>query len=176
MSATENIQLEHCMEKNINNQGIEFLNSTEKQGETSASSWADLVEEDEHIASPPRRTVVSVLSPTTAYDIDLGDDMFDRDDEDDMLEICFDTAANDGDLSPRKQRSGSKAYFFLRSCLATTLLLSGMHYHEQKHGSICSSCLQSQSSLNSSHTLTQNWSSQASVCDWVGLAPLATVG
>ncbi|KAJ8543418.1 hypothetical protein K7X08_005941 [Anisodus acutangulus] len=53
------------------------------------------------------QVVVSGLSPTTAYDIDLGDDMFDGDDEDEILDICFDKVAKDGDLSPRQQRNGS---------------------------------------------------------------------
>ena len=51
--------------------------------------------------------VVSRLSPTTTYDIDLGSDMIDGDDEDDMPDILFDKVAKDGDLSPRQQRSGS---------------------------------------------------------------------
>ena len=38
---------------------------------------------------------------------DLGCDMSDGDDEDDMLDIFFDKVAKDGDLSPRQQRSGS---------------------------------------------------------------------
>ncbi|KAH0637493.1 hypothetical protein KY289_037408 [Solanum tuberosum] len=38
---------------------------------------------------------------------DLGSDMFDGDDEDDMLDICFDKVAKKGDLSPRQQRNGS---------------------------------------------------------------------
>ncbi|KAJ8551690.1 hypothetical protein K7X08_021705 [Anisodus acutangulus] len=115
LSANGKIQPEHCMEKNVNNQGIEFLNSTEKQGETSAPRRADLVEEEQHITSPPRMikdmgvltkspetgVVVSGLSPTTPYDIDLGDGMFNGDDEDDILDICFDKVAKDGDLSPR---------------------------------------------------------------------------
>ncbi|KAH0748643.1 hypothetical protein KY290_027875 [Solanum tuberosum] len=43
---------------------------------------------------------VSRLSPTTTYDSDLGSEKFDEDDEDEML-------GNNGDLSPRQQRSGS---------------------------------------------------------------------
>ncbi|KAG5573244.1 hypothetical protein H5410_063010 [Solanum commersonii] len=50
---------------------------------------------------------VSRCSPTTTYDSDLGSEMFDEDDEDDMLDILFDKVANDGDLLPRQQRSGS---------------------------------------------------------------------
>ncbi|KAG5572848.1 hypothetical protein H5410_062614 [Solanum commersonii] len=38
---------------------------------------------------------------------DLGSDMSDGDDENDMLDICFDKVAKKGDLSPRQQRSGS---------------------------------------------------------------------
>ncbi|KAJ8570868.1 hypothetical protein K7X08_037840 [Anisodus acutangulus] len=71
--------------------------SKEKQGKTSAPRWADLVEEEEQSTSPPRR-----LSPNTTYDIDLGDDRFD---ENDMLDICFDKVAKDGDLSQKQQRS-----------------------------------------------------------------------
>ncbi|KAK4714882.1 hypothetical protein R3W88_020789 [Solanum pinnatisectum] len=51
--------------------------------------------------------IVSGISPTAAYDIDLGIDMFDEDDEEEMLDICFDKVAKEGDLSPRQQRSGS---------------------------------------------------------------------
>ncbi|KAG5598707.1 hypothetical protein H5410_030077 [Solanum commersonii] len=50
---------------------------------------------------------VSRRSPTTIYDSDLGSEMFDEDDEDDMLDILFDKVAKDGDLSPRQQKSGS---------------------------------------------------------------------
>ncbi|KAK4354704.1 hypothetical protein RND71_026898 [Anisodus tanguticus] len=66
------------------------------------SSWDNLVEEEEHITSPLRR-----LNLSTTYDIELGDDMFDENDEDDILDICFDKVAKDGDLSLRQQRSGS---------------------------------------------------------------------
>ncbi|KAK4359851.1 hypothetical protein RND71_022080 [Anisodus tanguticus] len=118
----------------------DLIVSKEKQGETSAHQWADLVEEEEHITSPPRsklspqapvfvssskilaittkdmgvltkshepKAVVSGRNPSITYDIDLGDDMFDENDEDDMLDISFDKVAKDGDLSPRQQRSGS---------------------------------------------------------------------
>uniref|UniRef100_M1E0V6 NB-ARC domain containing protein n=1 Tax=Solanum tuberosum TaxID=4113 RepID=M1E0V6_SOLTU len=51
--------------------------------------------------------VVSGISPTTTYDIDLGTDMSDGDDEEEMFNICFDKVAKEGDLSPRQQRSGS---------------------------------------------------------------------
>uniref|UniRef100_M1DSK8 NB-ARC domain containing protein n=1 Tax=Solanum tuberosum TaxID=4113 RepID=M1DSK8_SOLTU len=50
---------------------------------------------------------VSRRSPTTTYNSDLGSEMFDEDDEDDMLDILFDKVDKDGDLSPRQQRSGS---------------------------------------------------------------------
>ncbi|KAK4708332.1 hypothetical protein R3W88_029257 [Solanum pinnatisectum] len=78
--------------------------------ETSDSRWADLVEEEEH--TPTRsnhepKAEVSRRSPTATYDSDLGSEMFDKDDEDDMLDILFDKVAKDGDLSPRQQRSGS---------------------------------------------------------------------
>ncbi|KAK4738349.1 hypothetical protein R3W88_002046 [Solanum pinnatisectum] len=50
---------------------------------------------------------VSRRSPTITYDSDLGSEMFDEDDEDDMVDILFDKVVKDGDLSPRQQRSGS---------------------------------------------------------------------
>ncbi|KAH0724883.1 hypothetical protein KY284_000748 [Solanum tuberosum] len=108
--------------------------SKEKQKD---SKWADLVEEEENITSPPMsklspqapvclqclamntkdigvlskshdpEVIVSGISPTTTYDIDLGTDMSDGDDEEEMLNICFDKVAKEGDLSPRQQRSGS---------------------------------------------------------------------
>ncbi|KAH0730610.1 hypothetical protein KY285_001521 [Solanum tuberosum] len=128
--------------------------SKEKQKETSASKWEDLVEEEEKITSPPMRklspqtpefvptsktnpsiamtvdsfkkslamntkdigvlakshdleVIVSGISPTAAYDIELGTDMSDGDDEEEMLDICFDKVAKEGDLSPKQQRSGS---------------------------------------------------------------------
>ncbi|KAH0711850.1 hypothetical protein KY285_007447 [Solanum tuberosum] len=45
---------------------------------------------------------VSRHSPTATYDSDLGSEMFDEDDEDDMLDILFDKVAKDGDLSSRQ--------------------------------------------------------------------------
>ncbi|KAK4726826.1 hypothetical protein R3W88_031743 [Solanum pinnatisectum] len=51
--------------------------------------------------------IVSGISPTAAYDIDLGIDISDGDDEEEMLDICFDKVAKEEDLSPRQQRSGS---------------------------------------------------------------------
>ncbi|KAH0749170.1 hypothetical protein KY290_028402 [Solanum tuberosum] len=105
--------------------------SKEKQKETSASKWVDLVEEEENITSPPMsklslqapefmpsnirvlakshdpEVIVSGNSPTAAYDTDLGIDMSDGDDEEEMLDICFDKAAKEGDLSPMEQSSGS---------------------------------------------------------------------
>ncbi|KAJ8538558.1 hypothetical protein K7X08_027779 [Anisodus acutangulus] len=47
------------------------------------------------------------LSPTTTCDIDLGDDMFKGDDEDDMLDICFDKMVKNGNLLPSQERSES---------------------------------------------------------------------
>nr|AAT40519.2 hypothetical protein SDM1_22t00007 [Solanum demissum] len=38
---------------------------------------------------------------------DLGEDSLDEDEEDNMLDICFDRVAREGDISPRQQRSGS---------------------------------------------------------------------
>ncbi|KAG5629158.1 hypothetical protein H5410_000875 [Solanum commersonii] len=52
--------------------------------------------------------VVSIIiSPTTIYGINLGNEMFYGDVEDDMLDIRFDKVAKDGGLSPRQQRRGS---------------------------------------------------------------------
>ncbi|KAG5622367.1 hypothetical protein H5410_007585 [Solanum commersonii] len=39
--------------------------------------------------------------------VDLGEDSLDEDEEDNMLDICFDRVAREGDISPRQQRSGS---------------------------------------------------------------------
>ncbi|KAG5572974.1 hypothetical protein H5410_062740 [Solanum commersonii] len=39
--------------------------------------------------------------------IDLGEDYLDEDEEDNMLDICFDRVAREGDISPRQQRSGN---------------------------------------------------------------------
>ncbi|KAH0705660.1 hypothetical protein KY289_010736 [Solanum tuberosum] len=39
--------------------------------------------------------------------IDLGEDSLDEDEEDNMLDICFDRVAREGDISPRQQRNGS---------------------------------------------------------------------
>ncbi|KAG5620371.1 hypothetical protein H5410_005589, partial [Solanum commersonii] len=75
--------------------------------ETSASRWANLVEEEEHIFAPARKAGVSRLAPTTTYASDLGIEKFD---EDEMLDISFDNVAKDGDLSPRQQRNGSNKY------------------------------------------------------------------
>jgi len=56
-------------------------------------------------------TKVNVADRDILYD--LGNDMSDGDDEDhedheeEMLDICFDKVAKEGDLSPRQQRSGS---------------------------------------------------------------------
>ncbi|KAK4719045.1 hypothetical protein R3W88_017383 [Solanum pinnatisectum] len=38
---------------------------------------------------------------------DLGKDSLDEDEEENMLDICFDRVAREGDISPRQQRSGS---------------------------------------------------------------------
>ncbi|KAG5616031.1 hypothetical protein H5410_015855 [Solanum commersonii] len=39
--------------------------------------------------------------------IDLGEDSLDEDEEENMLDICFDRVDREGDISPRQQRSGS---------------------------------------------------------------------
>uniref|UniRef100_M1DM58 NB-ARC domain containing protein n=1 Tax=Solanum tuberosum TaxID=4113 RepID=M1DM58_SOLTU len=51
--------------------------------------------------------IVSGISPTAAYATDLGKDTSDGDDEEEMLDICFDKVSKEGDLSPRQPRSGS---------------------------------------------------------------------
>ncbi|KAG5569314.1 hypothetical protein H5410_059080 [Solanum commersonii] len=56
-----------------------------------------------------RKNESSVLVSNT---IDLGEDSLDEDgvdldEEDNMLDICFDIVAREGDISPRQQRSGS---------------------------------------------------------------------
>ncbi|KAG5585125.1 hypothetical protein H5410_045559, partial [Solanum commersonii] len=126
----------------ISNQEMATSNlneAKEKQGETSASRWEDLVEVENHTPTPSRSRCRSKLSPQALEFVptsktnasmavldsssnlsatkvnldnrdilpDLGNDISDGDDEDDMLDICFDKVAKDGDLSPRQQRSGS---------------------------------------------------------------------
>ncbi|WMV10258.1 hypothetical protein MTR67_003643 [Solanum verrucosum] len=47
--------------------------------------------------------VVSRLSPTTTYDIDLGNDMFDEDDDDDMIDILFEKFQQQQDpINPKR--------------------------------------------------------------------------
>ncbi|KAG5576595.1 hypothetical protein H5410_056729 [Solanum commersonii] len=50
------------------------------------------------------------LSPTNAYAVDIGDDFLEEDEEEEenILAICFDKVARDGDISQRQQRSGSE--------------------------------------------------------------------
>ncbi|KAH0641368.1 hypothetical protein KY285_037954 [Solanum tuberosum] len=79
----------------------------EKQGETSASRWEDLVEAENHTPTPSRSKLSTQICAFKDILPDLGSDMSDGDDEDDMLDICFDKVTKDGDLSPRQQRSGS---------------------------------------------------------------------
>ncbi|KAH0746427.1 hypothetical protein KY285_008084 [Solanum tuberosum] len=104
--------------------------SKENQGERSAPRWADLVDEQVQVSPPilngnlspqalefvPKSVIAkknevealaSGVNPTNAYDIDLGDNSFDEDEEDNILHECFDKVARDGDISPRHQRSGS---------------------------------------------------------------------
>ncbi|KAH0683331.1 hypothetical protein KY289_021083 [Solanum tuberosum] len=97
----------------------------------SASRWADLVEEENHTPSPSRSklspqtlefvptskanssmAVIGTSSNLSATKVnmddrdflyDLDNDMSDGDDEDEMLDICFDKVAKEGDLSPRQQ-------------------------------------------------------------------------
>uniref|UniRef100_M1D9B7 NB-ARC domain containing protein n=1 Tax=Solanum tuberosum TaxID=4113 RepID=M1D9B7_SOLTU len=100
-------------------------------GGESASRWADLVEEENHTPSPSRSklspqtlefvptskanssmAVIGTSSNLSATKVnmddrdflyDLDNDMSDGDDEDEMLDICFDKVAKEGDLSPRQQ-------------------------------------------------------------------------
>ncbi|KAM3324400.1 hypothetical protein P3S67_005552 [Capsicum chacoense] len=83
----------------------------------SAQSWADLVDEEDEQKNEPK-LVASKFSPTTVdlrkdvlneeeEDIDLGEDSFDKDEEENMLVICFDIVSKGGDISPRHRRSGS---------------------------------------------------------------------
>ncbi|KAK4727048.1 hypothetical protein R3W88_031965 [Solanum pinnatisectum] len=121
LSATRKIQLEHCMER-----GMSYLSHTkstndliiskEKQGEISVSRWADFVDEEEQVSPPPLNSKLSPEAPIFVPKnlrmkkiicIDLGEEFFEEDEEDNMLDICFDKVARDGDLSPRQQRSGS---------------------------------------------------------------------
>uniref|UniRef100_M1E0P6 NB-ARC domain containing protein n=1 Tax=Solanum tuberosum TaxID=4113 RepID=M1E0P6_SOLTU len=103
--------------------------SKEKHREMITPRWADLVDEEEHvsplllsrklspqalefvpnsiIAKKKQEALALEFSPTRGYDSDLGDDSFDEDEEENMLDICFDKVARDGDISPRHQRSGS---------------------------------------------------------------------
>ncbi|KAG5592380.1 hypothetical protein H5410_042894 [Solanum commersonii] len=89
----------------------------------SAPRWADLVDEEVQVAPPilngklspqalefvPKiEALASRVNPTNAYAIDLGNDSFDEDEEDNILDECFDKVARDGNISPRHQRSGSK--------------------------------------------------------------------
>ncbi|KAH0770728.1 hypothetical protein KY290_014709 [Solanum tuberosum] len=107
-----------------------LISKEKQQGEMSTPGWADLVDEEELVSPPllnrklcpqalefvPKSTIAkkneqealaSGFSPINSYASDLGDDSFDEDEDEDMLDICFDTMAKDGDISPRHQRSGS---------------------------------------------------------------------
>ncbi|KAG5585400.1 hypothetical protein H5410_045834 [Solanum commersonii] len=86
------------------------LDLDKKDEGESASRWADLVEEENHTPSPSTSsnlsaTKINVTDRDILYDLD--NDMSDGDDEDEMLDICFDKVVKEGDLSPRQQRSGS---------------------------------------------------------------------
>ncbi|KAK6784662.1 hypothetical protein RDI58_018117 [Solanum bulbocastanum] len=104
----------------------DLIISKEKQGEISVSRWADLVDEEEQVSPPPLNSKLSPEAPIfvpisviakknesgalasgISQCIDLGDEFFEEDEEDNSLDICFDKVARDGDLSPRQQRSGS---------------------------------------------------------------------
>ncbi|KAG5601430.1 hypothetical protein H5410_032800 [Solanum commersonii] len=53
-------------------------------------------------------TKVNVADRDILYDLDNDmSDGYNEDDEEEMLDICFDKVAKEGDLSPRQQRSGS---------------------------------------------------------------------
>ncbi|KAH0639098.1 hypothetical protein KY285_035684 [Solanum tuberosum] len=100
------------------------MNLRKNEGE-SALRWADLVEEENHTPSPsrsklspqalefvptsktnPSMAVIGTSSNLSATKInvadrdilyDLDNDMSDGDDEDEMLDICFDKVAKEGD-------------------------------------------------------------------------------
>ncbi|KAH0693730.1 hypothetical protein KY285_020827 [Solanum tuberosum] len=95
--------------------------SKENQGERSAPRWADLVDEEVQVSphilngklSPqalefvPKSVIAkknevealaSGVNPTNAYTIDLGDDSFDEDEKNNILDECFDKDARDGDI------------------------------------------------------------------------------
>ncbi|KAM3304186.1 hypothetical protein P3S67_015218 [Capsicum chacoense] len=102
--------------------------SDQKRG-TNIKSWADMAKEEKQASSPP---TCSKLSPTISefvpsyamtkrheprdlledpmeeFEGDLGFDIFDKEDEDEVLNECFAKVARDGDLSPRQQRKGFK--------------------------------------------------------------------
>ncbi|KAH0642796.1 hypothetical protein KY289_033770 [Solanum tuberosum] len=86
--------------------------SKENQGERSAPRWDDLVDEEVQVAPPilngklspqalefvPKSVIAkknevealaSRVNPTNAYATDLGDDSFDEDEEDNILDECF---------------------------------------------------------------------------------------
>ncbi|PHU03706.1 hypothetical protein BC332_28957 [Capsicum chinense] len=105
----------NCLVSNI---GLVIIHGMTKMlRKVSAQSWADLVDEEDEQKNEPK-LVASRFSPTTVdlskdvldeeeEDIDLGEDSFDKDEEENMLVICFDIVSKGGDISPRHRRSGS---------------------------------------------------------------------
>ncbi|KAJ8563559.1 hypothetical protein K7X08_032011 [Anisodus acutangulus] len=88
--------------QHIPTQSFEALG--EQQDES--PSWADWIEQEAQAYSKSGDLGGSCVEQKDLDKLN-GDDMFDGDDEDVMLDICFDKVDKDGDLSPRQQRSGS---------------------------------------------------------------------
>ncbi|KAG5629590.1 hypothetical protein H5410_001307 [Solanum commersonii] len=86
----------------------DLIISKEKQEEISVSS--KLTPEDSIFV--PRSVIAKknesgALASGISQCINLGEEFFEEDDEDNILDICFDKVAWDENLSPKQQRSGS---------------------------------------------------------------------
>ncbi|KAG5609349.1 hypothetical protein H5410_020630 [Solanum commersonii] len=94
----------------FSNQEVDTTNlneAKETQRETSASRWTNLVDAENHTPSPSRSKLIPQALEFVPTRISFLTWVSDEDDEDDMLDICFDKVAKEGDLSPRQQTSGS---------------------------------------------------------------------
>ncbi|KAG5629478.1 hypothetical protein H5410_001195 [Solanum commersonii] len=99
--------------------------SSQEKGKTRRDK-ANLVDEKEQVSPPPLNRKLSPEAPIImpksviakknesgalasgiSQCIDLENEFFEEDEEDNMLDIYFDKVARDRDLSPRQQRSGS---------------------------------------------------------------------
>ncbi|KAG5632368.1 hypothetical protein H5410_004085 [Solanum commersonii] len=69
-------------------------------------SMAVTIDKSKKILTITTKVLEKINEPTTTYHSDLGSKMFDKDDKADMLNLLFDKVAKDGNLSPRKYRSG----------------------------------------------------------------------